>query len=38
MKNEINKEFLEANNISLKKKTSLLPLVLLVIAALAFAV
>lgn len=37
MKNEINKEFLEANNISLKKKTSLLPLVLLVIAALAFA-
>lgn len=37
MKKEISKDFLEANNISLKKKTSLLPLALLVIAALTLA-
>ncbi len=37
MKNEISKDFLKANNISLKKKTSALPMALLVIAVLVLA-
>ncbi len=37
MKNEINNEILTANNLSLKKKTSIIPIAILVVAAFAFA-
>ena len=37
MKNEINNEILTANNLSLKKKTSIMPIAILVVAAFAFA-
>ena len=38
MKNEIEKNILEVNNLSVKKKTSVLPLALLITAAIIFAV
>lgn len=38
MKNEINKDILKANNLSLKKKTSVIPIAILVVAALTLVV